>query len=53
MSAKIIISKRPSYVGEEQNNKLSVTKQAKEYADAASIHGIKYISEDGRHSCER
>ena len=31
----------------------SLTTQAKAYAEATSIHGIKYISEDGRHSCER
>ena len=30
-----------------------ILSQTKEYADAASIHGIKYIAEDGRHPIER
>ena len=36
-----------------KNNCGNLTNQAKEYAETTSIHGIKYISEDGRHSCER
>ena len=47
------VSKRPLYLGEERKDKMTLPKQAKEYADAATIHGIKYISEDNRHFCER
>ena len=42
----------------DQNNsskvrKEEVTKHFKEYAEGTSLHGIKYIGEDGRHICER
>ena len=47
------IPKRSSSSEEKRNGKKGLPKQAKEYADSASIHGLKYISEDGRHSCER
>ena len=30
-----------------------VTKHFKEYAEGTSLHGIKYIGEDGRHPIER
>ena len=35
----------------EENNKVS--EHFKEYADGTSLHGIKYIGEDGRHPFER
>ena len=28
-------------------------KQVKEYGESTSVHGIKYICENGRHFCER
>ena len=30
-----------------------VSKHFKEYAEGTSLHGIKYIGEDGRHAVER
>ena len=30
-----------------------ISNSVKEYAEATSIHGIKYITEDGRHHFER
>ena len=45
---------RHMYPKETEKNKCgTLKKQAKEYAESTSIHGIKYISEPGRHSCER
>ena len=41
------------YREEERNVRICLPKQAKEYADSATIHGVKYISEDGRHWSER
>lgn len=33
--------------------KHGVKQHFKEYAEGTSLHGIKYIGEDGRHLCER
>ena len=30
-----------------------LSKPLKEYAESTSLHGIKYIGQDGRHICER
>ena len=36
-----------------RQGKQRVCKHFKEYADGTSLHGIKYIGEDGRHAIER
>ena len=46
------ISRPASYHPSKEKSK-GILSQTKEYADAASIHGIKYIAEDGRHPIER
>ena len=46
------ISRPASYQPTKQKPK-SILSQTNEYADAASIHGIKYIAEEGRHPIER
>ena len=46
------ISRPASYQPTKQKSK-SILSQTIEYADAASIHGIKYIAEEGRHAIER
>ena len=51
MSSNLPLRMYPKETSKKNCGKL--TKQAKEYAESTSIHGIKYISEDGRHSCER
>ena len=48
-----IIPKRSSQPGQQEINTTTCLYKAKEYAEAASLHGIKYISEDGRHPLER
>ena len=50
-NSKVFSRRQP--VEEEHKSGGSLTTQAKEYAESTSIHGIKYISEDGRHLCER
>ena len=39
--------------GDEDNELKRLGAQAVEYADATSIHGLKYIGEPHRHWCER
>ena len=50
-NSKVFTRREPAE--EEYKSSGGLTTQAKEYAESTSIHGIKYISEDGRHSCER
>ena len=50
-NSKLFSRREP--VEEEYKSGRGLTTQAREYAESTSIHGIKYISEDGRHSCER
>ena len=46
------IPRRHSHLSKEQNN-TDISNPVKEYAEASSIHGIKYITEEGRHQFER
>ena len=41
------------YLEEGRNVEGCLCKEAKEYGDTTSIHGIKYITESGRLFCER
>ena len=36
-----------------QKHTKPMSQHAKEYAESSSLHGIKYIAEDGRHPFER
>ena len=46
------IPRRHSPTSNEENN-TDTSNPVKEYAEASSIHGIKYITEEGRHQFER
>ena len=46
------ISRIPPRLPEEKDQK-DYSNPVKEYAEASTIHGIKYITEDGRHHFER
>ena len=37
----------------EEKEQQDICNPVKEYAEASTIHGIKYITEDGRHHFER
>ena len=41
------------YIKEGRNKQRWFLKHAKDYAESTSVHGIKYITESGRHFCER
>ena len=47
------IYKRSSLAGQKMSKVRNCLNPAKEYANATSIHGIKYIAEDDRHPIER
>ena len=46
------ISRSQSHPAKEKDRQ-DVSNPVKEYAEASSIHGIKYITEDGRHHFEK
>ena len=46
-------SRRSSVAIIEKNEEKHSSNIAKEYADATSLHGLKYIAEDERHPIER
>ena len=46
------ITRRQSHPTKEKDRQ-DVSNPVKEYAEASSIHGIKYITEDGRHHFEK
>ena len=46
------IPRRQTHPTKEQNDN-SLSTHVKEYAEASSIHGLSYITEDGRHPFER
>ena len=44
---------RRQFAPTKEKSENNISKHVKEYAEASSIHGIKYITEDGRHHFEK
>ena len=40
-------------MGKQKQNQKGIKKLAADYADVTSIHGIRYIGEQGRHFLEK
>ena len=50
---KDTLGKNKDPIDHTRQGENKVSKHFKEYAESTSLHGIKYIGEDGRHVVER